>query len=382
MKNLIADFYQSIEKNLLPPVPGNLVLEVSETMEAVWSQVDHLHLNAAPLPSKQTFGDAKDKILVTGASGFIGRHVINKLVQEGYYVQAFVRKLSFTKELERLGVEIHFGDIRDMRTFRQATKGIHCIIHLAAGTHGGQEDLYDITVTGVKNLIELAAENGVKKVVYLSSMSVYEVNSIKPRAILDEKQELERKMEARGAYSCSKGEAEKLVLKAMGKNNVAWKILRPAMIIGKGSDPFLPPLGVSLSKRLNVIFGSGREKLRLVHIDDAVEAILLLIREKTNDNKIYNLIPPEMISKKEYIELIIKNLHPNSKSLYAPHFMIKLGIIVSGALLRLMGKAPFLTLYRYKASQRNVVFDGSLISRELGWHLRKGLRERLVETFI
>jgi len=382
MKDLISEFYKSIAENLPSPVPKSLVLDVAETIEAVWSQVNRLDLESSPIPARQTFDKTKDKLLITGASGFVGRRLVNKLVQEGYYVRAFVRKLSFTKELERLGVDIHFGDIRDIRTFGAVMNDVDCVVHLAAATHGDYGDSYDITVTGAKNLIQLAREIEIRKIIYMSSMSVYEVNSVKPRSVLDETHELERNMQARGTYSWSKGEAERLILEAMNKNKTAvWKILRPAMIFGNGSDPFLPPLGVSIRGRINIIFGTGREKIRLVHVDDVVDAINLLIEEKGGENKIYNVISPEMLTKKEYINLIIKKIFPKSSSLYVPHGIIKTGILMGGVLAKLLQKSPPLTLYRYNASQRDVVFEGSLISRELGWHPHKKIKERLEETF-
>ena len=76
------------------------------------------------------------KILVTGASGFLGTRLVELLAQKGYPVRALVRKLSNTKKLKACGAEIFFGDVADLESLRPAFRGIDMVVHTAADTAG------------------------------------------------------------------------------------------------------------------------------------------------------------------------------------------------------------------------------------------------------
>jgi len=191
MKNLIYEFYRSVSSHSGHPVPKDLVLETARCKDEIWRKCKKLHLDWAPRPSRQRTLRTKEGVLVTGASGFLGTLVVRKLVQEGYPVRAFVRKLSRIRHLEEMGVEIVFRDIREEQALDRAVSSVRSVVHLAAETSGNPRTSEDVTVRGTENLIRAVRKAGVTKVIYMSSMSVYDTVGAREGSGYDEDAPLE-----------------------------------------------------------------------------------------------------------------------------------------------------------------------------------------------
>ena len=116
--SLIPQFYERIAGQSGPPVPEGLALAVSEAEDAVFAQTGRMDLPVVARELKPATGGRK--IVVTGATGFLGREVVRRLVESGYRVRALVRPQSHTGELERLNVELAYGDVRDLASLRTA----------------------------------------------------------------------------------------------------------------------------------------------------------------------------------------------------------------------------------------------------------------------
>ena len=381
MKDLIQEFYHCIINNSDSPISAELVLNVSQTIEEIWHKSKNLHLDFSVRNSSQGIIIKQEKVLVTGASGFLGIHTVKQLVKEGYYVRVFVRKLSRIRELEKLGVEIFFGDIRDYSSFEQAFNGMDIVVHLAAETSGDLNISDQVTVNGTKNLIDLAKKHDIKRVVYISSMSVYDTVHAKDGDLYDEQSKLEPMPEKRGAYAYSKKKAENLALDVLKEEKPAWTVLRPAMIFGTGTDMFFGPIGFSVADKLIVVFGKGNRKLRLVHVEDVVEAVLLSIVSDKAPGKIYNVVHDEMISKREYLKSFFCNNFGKKFIIYFPEVLLKLLTLLQEIGLKYMKKKPILTRYRLSASQREIIFSTENIRRDLGWLPKHSLRKQIESSF-
>jgi nucleoside-diphosphate-sugar epimerase len=111
------------------------------------------------------------KVLVTGASGFLGGHLVEELVKRGHQVVALVRESSDTLFLDYLGVEMRRGDLTDPPSLERATRGVEAVIHLAAYyTFSGKRQQYQrINVQGTRDLLEAMLANHVRRLIYCSS---------------------------------------------------------------------------------------------------------------------------------------------------------------------------------------------------------------------
>ncbi len=114
------------------------------------------------------------KILVTGGTGFIGRHLVKKLVANGHKVRCLVRENSQTDALKKLGVELVYGDISETDSLEVVAKDIDTVYHLAAIADNRQvrsDQMHHVSLNGTGNLVKACLKRNVKKFIYFSSIS-------------------------------------------------------------------------------------------------------------------------------------------------------------------------------------------------------------------
>ena len=309
----------------------------------------------------------KEQVLITGAGGFLGSRTVEILVDRGFEVRALDRKTSRTDHISPPGVEICCGDVTEVESLRPAFKGVDYVIHLAADTSGTEEGGRRVTIQGTKNILDLCASHSIKKLIYISSCSVYGVADYEPGKIVDENALLERFPERRGPYSWAKFEAEKLVTDFMLREKVPVVCLRPGTIYGFGGEYYSSMVGFSLRRKIFAVIGNGEFVLPLVYIDDLVEAILLAISSEKSDGQVYNVVDPHRIDKKQYANSLIRKLYPDAWIFYFPYGLLSATVMLQEKLFSLLKRQPILTNYRLISSQKPIFYDSSKIMNDLGW---------------
>lgn len=369
MKILIHNFYDAVKGKKDLPVTREQALMVMESMDEIWKQVKNKSLRFDPIIPKQKLNSKKDgpKILVTGASGFLGRRLVEMLDAKGYQIRVLVRKLSNIEKLKSLNVEIYFGDVAGIDSMEDAFKGIGIVVHAAAGTSGTLEDSQMATIQGTKNVLTLCEKNHIKKLVYISSCSVYGIVDYRNNQKVTEESSLERKPMKRGYYSYSKLEAEKIVTKKMGDNKFPIICLRPGTILGPGGDIFSPMIGFSFMNKIFMVISAKKLQLPFVYIDNLVDAIITSIKNNKANGNVYNVVDTQRINKKQYMGRLIKKLFPESYIFYLPYSFLYYTTLLQEILCKIVKKSPFLTRYRLISSQRPIVYDSSKIINELNW---------------
>jgi len=370
MKTLTHRFYDAIQGKGEVPVSKDEALMVIETMDGICKQIKNTRLDFKPiLPIRNPGATGKgNKILVTGATGFLGKRLVELLSQKGHPVRALARKLSNIEKLKELNVEVFFGDVADMESLKSVFNGIDFVIHAAADTAGREEDGKLSTIQGTKNVISLCEEFKVKKLVYISSCNVYGVADYRDRQIVTEESSLERSPQKRGPYSNSKLEAEGIVRQAMKRGIVPIVCLRPGTIYGPGGEIFTPMMGFAFGQKLFAIIGAGKFVLPLVYIDNLVEAILAAINNEAGAGEIYNVVDTDKLTKKDYVELLLKRLYPNAYYIYIPYGVLYSIVFIQEIMFKILKRNPFLTRYRLKSSQKNIIYDASRVKNELHWN--------------
>jgi 2-alkyl-3-oxoalkanoate reductase len=315
------------------------------------------------------------KVLVTGATGVLGSRLAKRLVEEGYPTRALVRERSNRDALKGLGVEIVLGDMGDEGSIAAAVKGVDIVVHAAAGTSGTARDSEIATIQGTRNILKACSTNRVRKLVYISSCNVYELAGYADGQIVTEDAQLERSPLRRGHYSAAKLQAETLVTEAMNRGGCPAIVLRLGTLYGPGAEVYTPMIGVSFSRRIFVVFGDGESELPLIHVDNAVDAILDCMACSAADNQVFNVVDPERVTKKMYIDQVVKPLYPNAIVIYCPMSLLVTLTWLQEKALAILGKQPALTLYRLAASQRRVRYSASKIQRTAGWRSRVGFQQ-------
>ena len=367
MKVLIHNFYDSISGKGEVPVSEEESLMVIETMDEIWKQISDTRLNFDPIiPNKNVDSvEERPRVLVTGATGFLAKRVVELLTQKGYSVRTLARKASNIESLKKLDVEIFFGDVASTQSLRPAFEGIDYVIHAAADTSGGEEDGQVSTIQGTKDVIDLCEEFKIKKLVYISSCSVYGVADYKTGQAVTEESSLERFPVQRGAYSHSKLEAEAIVRQAIENSRFPVVCLRPGTIWGPGGEVFTPMMGFSLGQKLFAIIGPRTFVLPFVYIDNLVEAIIASMENPESGGKIFNVVDMERLTKKDYTNLLLRKLYPKARYIYLPYHLLYLMVFSQEILLKLLKRTPFLTRYRLTSSQKKIIYDASKIMSHL-----------------
>lgn len=308
-------------------------------------------------------------MLVTGANGFLGSKTVAVLVQKGYRVRALVRTTSRADRLQEVDVEICHGDITDRQSLEPAFVGVDYVVHAAADTKGVGSESIRITVNGARNILSLSSENRIARLVYISSCSVYGVADVRNRWTIDEDGPLERYPEKRGVYSEAKLEAERLVLDFTKETGLSYVCLRPGTILGEGGEVFTPMMGFSFGNKLFAIIGDGSFVMPFVYVDDLVEAIVAALETVDGVNRTYNVVDPTGITKKEYVDSVLRRLHPKATFMYVPYGVLYFAVWLQEMLLAgILRREPLMTRYRLVSSQRSVLYDSSRARNLLGWN--------------
>lgn len=309
------------------------------------------------------------KVLVTGATGFLGRNLVRRLVEERHSVRGLARKSSDVAALRNLGVEIAYGDLGDERSVAAAVEGVEVVVHAGAATSGTAEEHETATVHGTRNVLKACAACRVRKLVYISSCSVYEVAGYAENQVVTEDAQLERFPSRRGLYSASKLHAEALVTAAIDREGFPIVVLRPGTLYEPSAMVDTGLMGLFLARRLFFVFGDGTHELPLIHVDNAVDAIVECLRNSAADNQIFNLVD-HPVAKKTYMERVIKPMCPDAIVIYVPMPALLALTWLQEKLLAILGRRPFLTVYRLLSSQRRVRYGTARIEKAIGWRSR------------
>ena len=317
------------------------------------------------------------KVLVTGGTGFIGRSVVRRLLDDGYRVRVLARAGANVNAVVAQGAEVSVGDITDIEAFGRAMSGCGAVVHLAAGTQDSETAGWT-TLVGTRILIELCRQQKPERLVYISSCSVYGVVDYGENSVVTEASSLERFPDRRGFYSASKRQAEEYVTEFLRAREVPVVILRPGAVFGKGAELFPRTMGIAVRSWYFVI-GNGSVVPPFVHVDDVAAAISRCLERKEAEGEIFNVVDPERMTKRQYIDQVLRRVDVHARVVYVP-FMIVYGLTwVQELIYRIFGRRPILTRYRLVSSQKSVVFDGSKITAKLGWKPLRSLRESLGE---
>lgn len=282
---------------------------------------------------------ADKSILITGASGFVGSRLAARLVLgEEMSVRAFVHRLSSpgVARLSRLPIKMIFGDLLDVASLSAAIEGCEVVVHLAYGNSGDPSKQEETTILGTENLLKVALEKNIKKVIYLSTAAVHGLKS--KEASIDESATFEK---CKNVYRRSKIKAEQIVWKYIHQHKLPVVIFRPPLIYGPYGADWTVRI-VNEIKNGAILINGGKGVANLVYVDNLIEAILLAIKKDSGDGEAFFVVDDEYPSWKEvynaYSKMIsvyptminmtfeeikkLRNGNPIRKNIIAPFFVV------------------------------------------------------------
>lgn len=306
------------------------------------------------------------RILVTGASGFVGQALLARLQEVDRPVRAALRN---SASISTATEQIVVGDIGPDTKWQQALEGVGCVVHLAARTHMLDDDSADsltayrnINVLGSVRLAQQAIATGVRRIVFLSSVKVNGESTVtRPFIEADAPAPLD-------PYGITKLEAEIALRGISNESGIEIVILRPPLVYGPGVKGNLLRLLDLISRGIPLPLGSIKNRRSLVCVANLADAIVSCIDAPEAAGATYMVSDGENISTPMLIRKLAAAMNRTSRLLPCPPALISLAA-------RLIGKSAIAS--RLTGS---LTVDSSRIRRELGWQPRYTLDQGLEAT--
>jgi len=304
------------------------------------------------------------KVLVTGATGFLGKYVVEELVEHGYQVRAFGRNRAIGQSLVNASVTFIQGDLTNQEDLTKACQEMDMVVHAGAlsTVWGPWEDFYQTNVLGTKYVLESCREAKIERLVYVSSPSIYAA----PRDQLGIKESDVPQENRLNNYIRSKLASEKLFKDYPDVSSV---ILRPRGLFGIGDTSILPRV-LNLSQKIGIpLIGDGRQLMDMTCVENVALAIRLALETPQAAGEVYNITNGEPRAFRNLIEETLRGLGYPIRYRKIPAPLVS---AISSSLefiyknLKLKGE-PALTRYTYYLLRYSQTLDISKAERDLGY---------------
>lgn len=332
------------------------------------------------------------KVLVTGAGGFLGTHVVERLLACGYNdIRCLLRDSSKAARLAAVAqshpdahLEMCYGNLRSNTVCAQAVAGVSLIVHLAAGLKGAAADLFADSVVASRTLLEaLETRQDIPlsstRVVLISSFGVYGIAARKRGARVDETTPLESHPELRDTYSFSKLRQEQLFWEFQQKDGFQLVVLRPGVIYGPGGGAFSNRVGLQVGPLFFHL--GGKNLLPLTYVANCAEAIIVAASHPGAAGQVYNVHDDDLPTAASYLRQYKKHVK-RIRSLRLPYFATRmLAASLEQYNRRSQGQLPaVLTRYKVAAAWGGNTFSNAKL-RSLGWRQLVSTRDAMAQTF-
>jgi nucleoside-diphosphate-sugar epimerase len=328
------------------------------------------------------------KILVTGAGGFLGKAIVERLLAHGQNdLRCMLRDASKARGLEAIAarypqaqLEFVTVNLRNPHEIPRAVSDADIVIHAAAALKGSPAEMFLDSVVASRNLLEaIANELRSIRVVLISSFGAMGVAELPRGAMVDEKTPLEQHPERRDVYSHTKLRQEQLFWEYHQKYDFDLVVLRPGVIYGPGGGHFSTRVGLNLFGRF--LHLGGKNLLPLTYVDNCAEAIVVAALHESSSGQVYNVVDDDLVTSGQYLSLYKKNVR-RVKSVPVPYFALMWGSrMVERYSERSKGQLPAIfTPYKTRAMWAGNQFSNAKL-KSLGWKPLLSTREGLERAF-
>ena len=311
---------------------------------------------------------AGDKVLVTGASGFVGSAVARALIGSGYAVRALLRRTSNRANLMGLDVEIAEGDMRDAAAVALAMAGVRFLFHVAADYRlwaRRPDEIFSANREGTRVLMQAALAAGVERVVYTSSVAT--IACVANGGAADETMRISESC-AIGAYKKSKVAAEHVVESMICGEGLPAVIVHPTAPIGPRDLKPTPTGRVILEAASGRIPGFVDTGLNLVHVDDVANGHLAALQfGKLGDHYI---LGGQNVLLAEFLCQIAQMCGRRPPKLRLPRPLLYPCAVAAEAMAHVTRREPFLTLDGLRMSKYRMFFSSAKAEHDLSYKAR------------
>jgi nucleoside-diphosphate-sugar epimerase len=317
------------------------------------------------------------KTLVTGATGFIGSHLVDRLLEHGDTVRALVRASSDVSYLKERGVELVSGDITDPASLAAAVAGVDVVYHTAAmvSEWGPWRDFETVTIEGTRNVLGAAAGAGVPRFLHVSTDGVYAHRYLGKR--MTEETPLETRFAWWDYYRRSKLAAERLAWRYHADGRLAVTAVRPGVVLGERDRATQPGVVAFLRSKSAAYLGSGRNRLPCVYAGDVAALCRLAASEEKAAGQTYNAVSQETVTQRDLLAAIAEESGVELPRRALPLtllYVIALGMELASVLGGHRSR-PSMSRFGLTMIGQDYQEDASKAKRELGWEATTPMRE-------
>jgi len=253
-------------------------------------------------------------ILVTGSTGFVGRHLVNRLVADGERPRCLAR--TQTKAQQTLPVnqvEVVIGDVTDQQSLQAAMQGVTTVVHAAFVTANLKEghgvSYYGVNVEGTRNLVAAARQAGVRRIIAVSGLGT--------------------KPARPGTYMQGRYLAEQ----AVKESGLGWTILQPSVQFGKGAEFIKGLAGLIRSAPVVPLINGGTIKFQPIWVEDVARCLEQLIRDDASNGRTFVVGGPDILTYTQIIDLLMQTMHVQRLKAPVPMPLVALGAFVMQTVL-------------------------------------------------
>ncbi len=321
------------------------------------------------------------EILITGGNGFVGRHLIPALQERGHSVRVLASPKGDTTWLEQRGVAIFRGDIRTQEMLTEPMRGSDAVFHLVANTKkwGPLQDSYAVNVTGTKNVCRAALEAGVRRLVHISTFTIYNMMIGRPVTEDDPVAPLNE------PYSVTKAQGDMLVQRMIREDHLPAVIIRLGALLGPGDSRNFGRLADRVRAGKGIIVGSGNNVVPFVYVADVVQGLLLALEHERAVGQVYNISNDRPLTQEQYLSAIAQEIGVKAPSLHVPYYSLYAAAYAAERISTLSGYriSPFVTRHGIKILGEDNHLSIDKARRELGYEPKVPIREgvRLTATW-
>jgi len=366
---LVEKFYQSIVTKTDSPVSDSDILNTVKICGVMGEMLKKAEVESeaaakALMIEKENslieIDPDKNRVLVSGGTGFLGTVLVEELRNMGWPVRVLARRIP-PYSLRVPGVEYITSDIGDDIP-QEHFEDVGSIVHLAAETVGGKEEHERNTVGATKNMIMGAQAAGIKQFVNISSVAVMKP-STKIGGPLNESSPIDADNLGRGPYVWGKSEAEKLVTSASKEYGIGVRTVRLGPLVDY--ENYTPPgrLGREVGT-LFVAMGSRKSKLSLCSVSTASNVIRSYLEDFESAPELLNLVEPDAPTRKELLSRLTENRQELS-TLWLPNFVLKSLSLMLKLVLKILkpGKKPLDLYAAFSAEKYDASLAGAVIKK-------------------
>jgi len=315
------------------------------------------------------------RALVTGSNGFIGSHLVEKLLKKKYDVRCLVRKTSDLRWIKDLPLEFVYGDITHPDSLTPAVEGVDVVFHIGGIVRAlSWEDFSRVNVQGTKNLLDACVRESksLKRFVFLSSQAA--VGPSRSGEKITE-EDVPRPI---SLYGKSKCEAEKITMEY--QNYFPLTILRPPAVYGPRDDDILE-IFKYIKWGIKPRIGKKKRKLSIIYVDDLVRGIVQASENKKGENEIF-FLTHEPYDWAEFEDKIASAMGKRALSLRLPEFSVEMAAFLGEVTARITRKPALLN--KDKAREMKEQFwlvDGAKAEKMLGFRPEISIEEGVAKTY-